>query len=228
MTCAASCPERSCRSQAFASAQAAGSPISECARMIDTPSSRGARSSASRAAASSCATTLCPSRPSNGSDLAEGVVDLPLRPVQLRRGRPHAEQVHARRPTTHAIDCVECKAISSSPKERGWRGYRYVDAELEVAPALVFYCPRCAAAEFGPPAPPRPEINRGRRHRDAHAGGAATYRIALETVVTPLTTDSELAAAFDALAAAGATDLAVVADDAEHRRIEFDLEAQNH
>jgi hypothetical protein len=37
----------------------------------------------------------------------------------------------------------------SSVTARGWKAYRTDDLELDESPALAFYCPECAAHEFG-------------------------------------------------------------------------------
>jgi hypothetical protein len=49
------------------------------------------------------------------------------------------------------VACVECGAQSDAGW-RGWRAYRVDDPELDEPPALGFYCPGCAEAEFGPDA----------------------------------------------------------------------------
>jgi hypothetical protein len=46
------------------------------------------------------------------------------------------------------VACVECRRISD-PEWSGWRAYRVDDPELDEPPALAFYCPACAEAEFG-------------------------------------------------------------------------------
>jgi hypothetical protein len=43
--------------------------------------------------------------------------------------------------------CIECKERSDS-SARGWRGY-LVDVDDDGEDEVVFYCPRCAAREFG-------------------------------------------------------------------------------
>jgi hypothetical protein len=53
------------------------------------------------------------------------------------------------RPVRHALVCVECGTLSASPAERGWRGYLSDDRETDEH-ELVWYCPICAVAEFGP------------------------------------------------------------------------------
>jgi hypothetical protein len=47
------------------------------------------------------------------------------------------------------VDCVECGCRSDAGWV-GWRAYRVDDPELDEPPALGFYCPTCAEAEFGP------------------------------------------------------------------------------
>ena len=137
----------------------------------------------------------------------------------------------SRESVTHTIVCVECQARSSSATERGWRGYRSDDEPAESS-GLVFYCPACAAAEFGAASPPKrrpkPDVDRSQRHWDRRRAAALTYRVTIAAVVAMKTTDDELAAAFDALTSAGATNLAVPpTGDGANRRVEFDLEAQN-
>jgi len=44
--------------------------------------------------------------------------------------------------------CVEC-GRRSDPLWTGWRGYRTDDPETDSKPELGFYCPDCAAREFG-------------------------------------------------------------------------------
>lgn len=50
--------------------------------------------------------------------------------------------------------CVECGAVADE-EARGWRAYRADlardgedDASAEDFPAVVYYCPACAAREF--------------------------------------------------------------------------------
>jgi len=46
------------------------------------------------------------------------------------------------------MECIECGRIGEG-RAPGWRGFRA--DEDEGSPAeLVFYCPTCAAHEFGP------------------------------------------------------------------------------
>jgi hypothetical protein len=45
--------------------------------------------------------------------------------------------------------CIECGSQSDADW-LGWRAYRVDDPELDEPPALGFYCPPCAEAEFGP------------------------------------------------------------------------------
>jgi hypothetical protein len=47
------------------------------------------------------------------------------------------------------VVCVECRRLSDRYWS-GWRAYRVDDPELDEPPALGFYCPACAEAEFGP------------------------------------------------------------------------------
>jgi hypothetical protein len=44
--------------------------------------------------------------------------------------------------------CIECGCLSGLAWA-GWRAYRVDDPEYDEPPALAFYCPGCAAAEFG-------------------------------------------------------------------------------
>jgi hypothetical protein len=47
------------------------------------------------------------------------------------------------------VACLEC-GCRSDAGWTGWRAYRVDDPELDEPPALGFYCPACARAEFGP------------------------------------------------------------------------------
>ena len=54
-------------------------------------------------------------------------------------------------PAQNVLACIECGAESTAtPSARGWRGYRCDDPDRFEPPALAFYCPECAVAEFGP------------------------------------------------------------------------------
>ena len=46
-------------------------------------------------------------------------------------------------------DCIEC-GCRSDARWVEWRAYRVDDPEMGEPPALAFYCPACAEAEFGP------------------------------------------------------------------------------
>jgi hypothetical protein len=46
------------------------------------------------------------------------------------------------------VGCVECGRLSDRYWS-GWRAYRVDGPELDELPALGFYCPACAEAEFG-------------------------------------------------------------------------------
>jgi hypothetical protein len=46
------------------------------------------------------------------------------------------------------VSCIECGCLSGLAWA-GWRAYRVDDPEYDEPPALAFYCPGCAAAEFG-------------------------------------------------------------------------------
>jgi hypothetical protein len=125
------------------------------------------------------------------------------------------------------ISCTECGAVSVSSAGRAWRAYRIDDVELDEEPALAFYCPVCAVAEFGQPVRGR-ETTQGRRWRDANKPDPARFKIALDTAVALTVADAELATAFDVVAAAGGSVVSVVrGGDAERTRVELELEAQN-
>lgn len=54
-------------------------------------------------------------------------------------------------PAQKVLSCIECgTASTATPSARGWRGYRCDDPDRFEPPALAFYCPKCAVAEFGP------------------------------------------------------------------------------
>jgi hypothetical protein len=130
-------------------------------------------------------------------------------------------------PRRFVITCTECGAMSVSSSGRGWRGYRTDHEDIAEEPALAFYCPICAVAEFGQPARGR-EISRGRRRRDAHKPSPATFRVAIDTAMALTVADVELATAFDVVAAAGGSVVSVMrGGDAEPTRVALDLEAQN-
>jgi hypothetical protein len=48
----------------------------------------------------------------------------------------------------HVLICTECPRVSSV-SARGWKAYRVDDPEFDEPPRLAFYCPSCAAREFG-------------------------------------------------------------------------------
>ena len=49
----------------------------------------------------------------------------------------------------YVLRCIECGCLSGL-RAAGWRGYRIEDREDEGAePEVGWYCPRCAAREFG-------------------------------------------------------------------------------
>ena len=55
-----------------------------------------------------------------------------------------------------------------------------------------------------------------------------SFRVALDTAVALAVADAELASACDAVVAAGGSDISVLrGGDAQHTRVEFDLEAHN-
>jgi hypothetical protein len=54
--------------------------------------------------------------------------------------QPHAAKVNL-------LSCAQCGAISGLSAS-GWRGCRTDDPELDLEPALAFFCPACSASEF--------------------------------------------------------------------------------
>ncbi len=48
---------------------------------------------------------------------------------------------------SHTLACIECGAVSAIGHR--WRAYRCDDPDTGEPPELAFYCPICAAAEFG-------------------------------------------------------------------------------
>jgi hypothetical protein len=132
---------------------------------------------------------------------------------------------HGEDMSLRVIVCVECRAVSSTPSVRGWRGFRVEDASLGEPPELAFYCPSCAVSELGRPLPV-PKTN-GRRWRDANKGAAMTFRVTL-TAVPLSVADEEIASAFDVVSAVGGSGVSVLrGGDDEQTRVEFDLVAQN-
>lgn len=121
--------------------------------------------------------------------------------------------------------------MSVTPSTRGWRGYLIDHDELSEPPALAFYCPACASAEFGhgpSPAVAAGEVTQGRRWRDAHEPAALVFRVVLETASAFAVEDEELASALDAIAEIGGAGLVLSrGGEAESTRLEFDLAAQN-
>jgi hypothetical protein len=49
---------------------------------------------------------------------------------------------------THIATCVQCGCLSGL-QWAGWGAYRVDDPNENELPALAFFCPRCAAREFG-------------------------------------------------------------------------------
>ena len=49
--------------------------------------------------------------------------------------------------TTSVVYCAQC-GTEVRGRWAGWRAYRIDDLELEEPPALAFFCPACASAEF--------------------------------------------------------------------------------
>ena len=67
----------------------------------------------------------------------------------MERGRGEGKNTTGRRRTdVHIVHCQECGSVSSL-RWWGWRAYRTDDPELSEPPTLAFYCPACAAREFG-------------------------------------------------------------------------------
>jgi hypothetical protein len=50
--------------------------------------------------------------------------------------------------TARVVCCAEC-GCSSGLRWAGWRAIRIDEPEYDEPPAIAFYCPTCAAAEFG-------------------------------------------------------------------------------
>ena len=48
----------------------------------------------------------------------------------------------------NVVTCAECGCLSGL-RWAGWRAYRTDDPETGEPPALAFYCPGCAARDFG-------------------------------------------------------------------------------
>ncbi|MGH3003471.1 MAG: hypothetical protein ACRDM1_12570 [Gaiellaceae bacterium] len=73
-------------------------------------------------------------------------------------GRATDAREHGRRAAGAAtVTCVECRS-SSGLRWAGWRAYRVDEPELNEPPTLAFYCPTCAAREFGEPARDLPAV----------------------------------------------------------------------
>jgi len=66
--------------------------------------------------------------------------------LSVTMGAPGSGQI---RKQERVVDCVEC-GCRSDAGWAGWRAYRVDDPEYDRLPALGFYCPTCAEAEFGP------------------------------------------------------------------------------
>ena len=134
-------------------------------------------------------------------------------------------------PYQHAIVCVECGETSVTPATRGWCGYLIDLDESSESPALAFYCPACALAEFGhrpTRAATAGPVTPGRRWRDAHEPAALVFRVVLETASALALEDEELASALDVIAEIGGSDVVLSrGGEAEATRVEFDLAAQN-
>ena len=61
----------------------------------------------------------------------------------MASGKPEGEvQTLAR-----TVHCAQCGCLSGL-RWAGWRAYRTDDPEYDEPPALAFYCPGCAEAEF--------------------------------------------------------------------------------
>lgn len=48
----------------------------------------------------------------------------------------------------HVLACAECPRVSTVTA-RGWKAYRTDESLEDALPAVAFYCPECAKAEFG-------------------------------------------------------------------------------
>jgi hypothetical protein len=66
-----------------------------------------------------------------------------------RRSLHHREHMLSPGLWTHILQCIECGRLDTDRAGRGWRGYRCDDPDIGEAPAVAFYCPACAASEFG-------------------------------------------------------------------------------
>ena len=72
--------------------------------------------------------------------------------AEAKRGAHELGELNARdRQNSHTTSVVYCAQCGTEDRGRwaGWRAYRIDDLELEEPPALAFFCPVCAAAEFG-------------------------------------------------------------------------------
>jgi hypothetical protein len=58
-----------------------------------------------------------------------------------------AEQRQPRAANVNLLRCAQCGSISGLAAN-GWRGYRTDDPELDLEPALAFFCPACSTREF--------------------------------------------------------------------------------
>jgi hypothetical protein len=52
------------------------------------------------------------------------------------------------REDARVVACAQCGCLSGL-RWAGWRACRVDDPELDEPPALAFFCPGCAAREFG-------------------------------------------------------------------------------
>jgi hypothetical protein len=48
----------------------------------------------------------------------------------------------------YELRCIECGAVPSDSRARGWRGFRWDEPFTDDPPAVAFYCPQCAEREF--------------------------------------------------------------------------------
>jgi hypothetical protein len=58
-----------------------------------------------------------------------------------------AEQRQPQAAKVNLLSCAQCGAISDLSAS-AWRACRTDDPELDLEPALAFFCPACSASEF--------------------------------------------------------------------------------
>jgi hypothetical protein len=61
--------------------------------------------------------------------------------------------------------CTECERTGAAAED-GWQGH-LVDLDDDGEDEVAFFCPFCAAREFGPMAPPIEEASSGHRRRSS-------------------------------------------------------------